>query len=484
MSKFSFKRFRKIFSSIYIYIANWPKTPAGLPSTSGCTATVLFIKKNKAYVGHVGDSGILIGYGNESYHSTWTGKKLTRDHKPEDPIELERIQKSGGQVVSKGGVNRVVWNRPVQNSLGEKRFEKVPFLAVARSLGDLWSYNYDNDEFTVSPVPDCFTFDIDPNIHKCIIIATDGLWNVLKPNEAAEYVRQTDMETENLIMKSSSSNKNEAQPFVNPSQRLVNVAIQRCSDRMLRADNTTCITIMIDNPGKNLTDNLLKDDTLLEDSQTIEDLCSTRISEYATPISRSRSLVSLRRRHRSGGGCSESRAKSAIKPSIQSTSNTNKMIIKKKLFSQSVQNIRTNSNELFIKTNSDTSLITNQNNKENENQTSSNLLASNKKIKKNNFYRQRLLIIKNRLIKTKNCLFRRKRKSFNVRRSTEKSLRGSVTRNRRSNLNQTHTTNNMNESIIYNIKSRFNNSIKRMSTQNDFDDDHDNQRSCKKTRYI
>jgi serine/threonine protein phosphatase PrpC len=439
---------------------------------------VLFIKKNKAYVGHVGDSGILIGCGNDSYHSSWTGKKLTRDHKPEDPVELERIQKSGGQVVSKGGVNRVVWNRPVQNNLGEKRYEKVPFLAVARSLGDLWSYNYDNDEFTVSPIPDCFTFDIDPSIHKCIIIATDGLWNVFKPNEAVECVRQTDMETENLLIKSST--KNEPQPFVNPSQRLVNIAVQRCSDRMLRADNTTCITIMIDNPGKSLTDNILKDDTL-DDSQTIEDLCSTRISEYATPISRSRSLVSLRRRHRSGGGCSESKTKSAIKPSIQTSSNTNKMIIKKKLFSQSVQNIRTNS-ELLIKTDSDTNLILNLNNKENEinvNKNNNNNLTNIKTFKKNNFYRQRLLIIKNRLIKTKNCLFRRKRKSFNVRRSTEKSLSRSV--RKKSHLNQSYATN-VNESIIYNIKSRFNNSIKRMSSQNDFNDD--NQRSCKKTRYI
>ena len=32
-------------------IANWPKTAAGLPSTAGCTATILFIKKSKAYVG-------------------------------------------------------------------------------------------------------------------------------------------------------------------------------------------------------------------------------------------------------------------------------------------------------------------------------------------------------------------------------------------------------------------------------------------------
>jgi protein phosphatase 1D len=119
---------------------------------------------------------------------------------------LKRIEKSGGEVMSKGGVNRVVWNRPTNTHIGPVRrstpIEKIPFLAVARSLGDLWSYNYDKDEFIVSPVPDVFSFDIDPSIHKCIVLATDGVWNILKPSEVVEVVRQTDKETENLVLKS------------------------------------------------------------------------------------------------------------------------------------------------------------------------------------------------------------------------------------------------------------------------------------------
>ena len=119
---------------------------------------------------------------------------------------MKRIEKSGGEVIAKGGVNRVVWNRPINTHTGPVRrstqIEKIPFLAVARSLGDLWSYNYDKDEFTVSPVPDVFSFDIDPSIHKCIVLATDGVWNILKPSEVVEVVRQTDKETENLVLKS------------------------------------------------------------------------------------------------------------------------------------------------------------------------------------------------------------------------------------------------------------------------------------------
>jgi protein phosphatase 1D len=73
-------------------------------------------------------------------------------------------------------------------------------LAVARSLGDLWSYNYDTDDFIVSPVPDVFSFEIDPKVHRCIVMASDGMWNLLKPNEIADIVRQTDKETENLVL--------------------------------------------------------------------------------------------------------------------------------------------------------------------------------------------------------------------------------------------------------------------------------------------
>lgn len=189
----------------------------------------------------------------------------------------------GGSVATKSGVNRVVWNRPVLNPNKLKssnnqsnpplvtsssvpydldhyksrpvqiQTERIPFLAVARSLGDLWSYDIKRDEFIVSPVPDVFHFDLDPTVHKCLILATDGLWNVMRANECVNLVRQTDKETEKLL---TDVNRTEigdttnapVQPFVNPSQRLVNTAMQRCCEKMIRADNTSCITIMLDQP--------------------------------------------------------------------------------------------------------------------------------------------------------------------------------------------------------------------------------------------
>ena len=49
------------------------------------------------------------------------------------------LQEAGGSVVSKSGVMRVVWERPLRGHTGPVRrntpTERIPFLAVARSLG-------------------------------------------------------------------------------------------------------------------------------------------------------------------------------------------------------------------------------------------------------------------------------------------------------------------------------------------------------------
>ena len=73
--------------------------------------------------------------------TVWKGRPLTRDHKPESADETARIVQSGGKVVSKSGVPRVVWNRPRLGHRGPVRrsthIDEIPFLAVARSLGNL-----------------------------------------------------------------------------------------------------------------------------------------------------------------------------------------------------------------------------------------------------------------------------------------------------------------------------------------------------------
>ncbi|XP_046386447.1 probable protein phosphatase 2C 20 isoform X2 [Ischnura elegans] len=228
-------------------LEKWPKTMSGLPSTSGTTASIAFIRKGKIYIGHVGDSSVVIGYQNKG-ETEWMAKSLTRDHKPESEDETDRIKQCGGKVVYKSGVPRVVWNRPRIGHKGPVRrsthIDEIPFLAVARSLGDLWSYNSALNQFVVSPEPDVEVIPVDISKHRCLILGTDGLWNMLSPQAAVDVVHATECHNV-LYAVSSSHNLN----WINPSKRLVDTALEKWNSSKLIADNTSVVTLMLDPPG-------------------------------------------------------------------------------------------------------------------------------------------------------------------------------------------------------------------------------------------
>ncbi|XP_072934225.1 uncharacterized protein Pp2C1 [Epargyreus clarus] len=230
-------------------LEKWPKTVTGLPSTAGTTASVAFIRRGKIYIGHVGDSAIVLGYQKEGSEE-WVAKPLTSDHKPESTMEIERIQRCGGKVISKAGVPRVVWNRPRPGHKGPIKkntpMDEIPFLAVARSLGDLWSYNPQNDEFIVSPDPDVGVLTIDPSKFRCLIFGTDGLWNMISPEGAVNLVQATERHNEAALVGGSA---NQPRDWLNPSKSLVDHALERWSNTRMRADNTSVVTLMLDPPG-------------------------------------------------------------------------------------------------------------------------------------------------------------------------------------------------------------------------------------------
>ncbi|CAH2093555.1 unnamed protein product [Euphydryas editha] len=230
-------------------VEKWPKTVTGLPSTAGTTASVAFIRRGKIYIGHVGDSAIVLGYQKDGCEE-WAAKPLTSDHKPESTAEIERIQRCGGKVISKAGVPRVVWNRPRLGHKGPIKkntpMDEIPFLAVARSLGDLWSYNPQNDEFIVSPDPDVGVLTIDPSKFRCLIFGTDGLWNMISPEGAVSLVQATERHNEAALFGGGS---NQPRDWLNPSKSLVDHALERWSNTRMRADNTSVVTLMLDPPG-------------------------------------------------------------------------------------------------------------------------------------------------------------------------------------------------------------------------------------------
>ncbi|CAI5445562.1 unnamed protein product [Caenorhabditis angaria] len=207
----------------------WPYTASGYPSTAGTTVSCVFIRNGKLYTGHVGDSAIFLGSLRNGTDPR--SNSLTIDHKPENLHEQERIKKAGGCTAVKSGVTRVVWRRPMKfHKSGHT--ENIPFLSVARSLGDLWSYCEETDEYVVSPDPDCDVYELTANDF-CIVLCSDGMTNVMNGDQAISIVH----EEEEQVQLDTDLNRNH-------SRILLKTTLQKWKN--LRADNVTVATVILD----------------------------------------------------------------------------------------------------------------------------------------------------------------------------------------------------------------------------------------------
>ena len=138
---------------------------------AGSCATFMFFVDKKLYVGNVGDSRIIA--------STNNGKDafdLTKDHKPSDPIEKERILSSGGQV--KKSQNDQSKNSS-QNDTSPLRLYPGG-LSVARAFGD---YTVKTPECggkvgVLISDPEIFFYDLDKEPWDFIFMACDGVYDV------------------------------------------------------------------------------------------------------------------------------------------------------------------------------------------------------------------------------------------------------------------------------------------------------------------
>ena len=127
---------------------------------------------------------------------------------------------------------RVVWERERVKSNGKKEIDRIPFLSVARSLGDFWSYSAQSGEYTVSPVPYVYDFPLDLNEQKFIVLASDGLWNVMSPSDVVNFI--SDFDSRGKSGNSSSGDSNIQRDVVSA---LIKEALSRWSRKKLQADN-------------------------------------------------------------------------------------------------------------------------------------------------------------------------------------------------------------------------------------------------------
>jgi hypothetical protein len=144
---------------------------------------------------------------------------------------------AGGKVmISRKGVPRVVWERHREDpNSGMELVDSIPFLSVSRALGDFWSYCPSSGKFAVSPVPDVHVHPLNPTVVKFVVIASDGLWNVMSPKEVVEFIWDYEHEKDDEKL-------HQPRDVV---KAIINEALNRWKKKMLLADNISVLIAFI-----------------------------------------------------------------------------------------------------------------------------------------------------------------------------------------------------------------------------------------------
>jgi serine/threonine protein phosphatase PrpC len=193
---------KKDVNRMYNFMQNILKTKyknEAMNTGSTCLIAVHYLKNGNEYLNvlNLGDCRCVVCNNNIAI-------PLTKDHKPDKPEEEHRIKQLGGTIVYDGYDYRV----------GD--------LSVSRAFGDLSAEPY------VGCEPDLFEYKISSK-DKFMILACDGLWDVMDNQEVVDYVLKIsyDMKTH-----TRSNDK------INMAKKLADRAIEKGS-----GDNVSVIVV-------------------------------------------------------------------------------------------------------------------------------------------------------------------------------------------------------------------------------------------------
>ena len=156
---------------------------------------------------NIGDSRAVLCRDNKAWD-------LSRDHKPNDPTEKSRIESFGGSVIWCGETDK--FGAPIEDR-GIYRVNGN--LALSRAIGDR------SERPHVTAEPEIISVPVRKG-DQFVIVATDGLWDVMDSDDAVNYVK--------LSLKSGISKSKIADVMVQEAMRLGTY------------DNVTVVIIWID----------------------------------------------------------------------------------------------------------------------------------------------------------------------------------------------------------------------------------------------
>eukprot|EP01118_Nematostelium_gracile_P009758 TRINITY_DN3295_c0_g1_i3.p1 TRINITY_DN3295_c0_g1~~TRINITY_DN3295_c0_g1_i3.p1 ORF type:complete len:184 (-),score=51.97 TRINITY_DN3295_c0_g1_i3:1-552(-) len=141
------------------------KAAEGNKWTSGSTAVFVVLKNNKLYLGNVGDSEAVLG--KKKQDGDYDTILISKKHRPTEREEMMRIIEAGGYVD----------NGRVQGSL-----------EVSRAFGDIdlkWPHCCGTNDFVIARP---FVNELDVEEGDVVILACDGLWDVMSYEEVIEFI--------------------------------------------------------------------------------------------------------------------------------------------------------------------------------------------------------------------------------------------------------------------------------------------------------
>ena len=145
---------------------------------SGSTCVSVIYTPEKLIVPNIGDSRAVLGRLINKENNEYKAINLSRDHKPTEKDEAQRIIENDGRIqpfIEEGefvGPERV-WIKE----------EDVPGLAMTRSFGDRVAATVG-----VMSEPEIKEFDFDEN-DKFMIIASDGIWEFISSQECVNIIK-------------------------------------------------------------------------------------------------------------------------------------------------------------------------------------------------------------------------------------------------------------------------------------------------------
>jgi serine/threonine protein phosphatase PrpC len=144
---------------------------------------------------------------------------LTKDHKPTAEGERKRILRAGGRIfLDDTGVHRVM------------------NLSLSRAIGDGFS------KPIVSPEPDIRRFRVEEEGDEFILLASDGLWDVMSSQDAVDFVRARLDEARSITDRLSQ--EEQAEKLASARKNMAKVIVQEAF-KLGSADNTSAVMVWL-----------------------------------------------------------------------------------------------------------------------------------------------------------------------------------------------------------------------------------------------